>query len=40
MLFILIISLSTKLMAEKAQQVPLRYWFLMEVIGFSSTVVN
>ena len=27
-------------MVENAQQVPLRFWFLTEVIGFAFTVVN
>ena len=31
---------SRKLIVEKAQQVPLLAWFLIEVIGISFTVVN
>ena len=34
------ISDSTKLMVEKAQQVPLLFWFFTEVTGSSLMVVN
>ena len=37
---ILMTSDSTKAKVEKAQQVPLRYWFLIGVIGFSLSQVN
>jgi hypothetical protein len=33
-------SASKKLRLEKAQQVPDWFWFLIDVIGFSFTVVN
>ena len=37
---ILMASDSRNDMPEKHQQVPERFWFLMEVMGFSTTVVN
>jgi hypothetical protein len=33
-------SASKKLRLENAQHVPERFWFLIDVIGFSFTVVN